>query len=36
MFRKLMWIEIKVDESLHINNFRVFSKKRKKDVTNEV
>jgi len=36
MFKKLMWIEIKIDKSLHINNFRVFSKKRKKDVTNEV
>tara|TARA_B100000579_G_scaffold178815_1_gene145738 strand:+ start:920 stop:2437 length:1518 start_codon:yes stop_codon:yes gene_type:complete len=36
MFRKLMWIEIKEDESLHVNDFKVFSKKRKKDVTNEV
>ena len=36
MLKKLMWIEIKTDETLHINNFRVFSKKRKKDVTNEV
>jgi len=36
MLKKLMWIEIKTDEILHINNFRVFSKKRKKDVTNEV
>jgi ribonuclease G len=36
MFKKLMWIEIKLDKSLHINDFRVFSKKRKKDVTNEV
>ena len=36
MFKKLMWIEIKTDKSLHINDFRVFSKKRKKDVTNEV
>jgi hypothetical protein len=36
MFRKLMWIEIKTDDSLHVNTFRVFSKKRKKDVTNEV
>ena len=36
MLKKLMWIEIKTDETLHINNFRIFSKKRKKDVTNEV
>ena len=36
MFKKLIWIEIKTDKSLHINDFRVFSKKRKKDVTNEV
>ena len=36
MFRKLMWIEIKTDETLYVNEFKVFSKKRKKDVTNEV
>ena len=36
MFRKLMWIEIKIDPALNISNFRVFSKKRKKDVTDEV
>ena len=36
MFRKLMWIEVKEDESLHVNDFKIFSKKRKKDVTNEV
>ena len=36
MFRKLLWIEIKVDLSLHVHEFRVYSKKRKKDVTEEV
>ena len=36
MFKKLMWIEIKLDQKLHSNEFRVFSKKRKKDITNEV
>ena len=36
MFKKLIWIEIKTDKFLHMNDFRVFSKKRKKDVTNEV
>ena len=36
MFKKLMWIEIKLNEKLHSNEFRVFSKKRKKDITNEV
>ena len=36
MFKKLMWIEIKLDQKLHSNEFRVYSKKRKKDVTNEV
>ena len=36
MFKKLMWIEIKLEEKLNSNEFRVYSKKRKKDVTNEV
>ena len=36
MFRKLLWIEIKVDPSLNVHEFRVYSKKRKKDVTEEV
>ena len=36
MFRNLMWIEIKIDSELKSSEFRVFSKKRKKDVTNEV
>jgi hypothetical protein len=36
MFRKLMWIEVKTDPTLNINEFKVFSKKRKKEVTNEV
>ncbi len=36
MFKKLMWIEIKIDSELTSSEFRVYSKKRKKDVTNEV
>jgi len=36
MFKKLMWIEFKTDSKLNINEFKVFSKKRKKDVTDEV
>ena len=36
MFKKLMWIEIKLEEKLNSNEFRVYSKKRKKDVTHEV
>ena len=36
MFKKLMWIEIKTDQTLNINEFKVFSKKRKKEVTDEV
>ena len=31
-----MWIEIKTDQTLNINEFKVFSKKRKKEVTDEV
>ena len=36
MFKKLMWIEIKIDSELTSSEFKVYSKKRKKDVTNEV
>ena len=36
MLKKLMWIEIKIDTSLNINEFKAFSKKRKKDVTDEI
>ena len=36
MFRKLMWIEIKIDPTLNIHEFKVYSKKRKKDVTDQV
>ena len=36
MFKKLMWIEFKTDSKLNVSEFRVFSKKRKKDVTDEV
>ena len=36
MFKKFMWIEIKTDPSLNINEFKVFSKKRKKEVTDEI
>ncbi|MBI45609.1 MAG: ribonuclease G [Candidatus Marinimicrobia bacterium] len=36
MFKKLMWIEIKTDPTLNVNEFKVFSKKRKKEVTDEV
>jgi len=36
MFKKLMWIEVKTDQTLNINEFKVFSKKRKKEVTDEV
>ena len=31
-----MWIEIKIDPTLNIHEFKVYSKKRKKDVTDEV
>ncbi len=36
IFKNWIWIELKIDNSLNSNDFRVFSKKRKKDVTNEV
>ena len=36
IFKNWIWIELKIDEKLHANEFRVYSKKRRKDVTNEV
>ena len=36
IFKNWIWIELKIDDKLHANEFRVYSKKRKKDVTNEV
>lgn len=36
MIKKFTWIEIKIDTNLSKGEFRVYSKKRKKDVTNEV
>ena len=36
IFKNWIWIELKIDNSLNSNEFRVYSKKRKKDVTNEV
>ena len=36
IFKNWIWIELKIDDSIHSNEFRVYSKKRKKDVTNEV
>ena len=36
IFKNWIWIELKIDEKLHSNQFRVYSKKRRKDVTNEV
>ena len=36
IFKNWIWIELKIDDSLNSNNFRVYSKKRKKDVTNQV
>jgi hypothetical protein len=36
MFRNLMWINIKLGSSLNIDEFKVFSRKQKKDVTNEI
>ena len=36
MFRNWVWIDLKIDPVLKINDFRVFSRKRKKDITNEV
>ena len=36
IFKNWIWIDLKVDSMLRNNEFRVFSRKRKKDVTNEV
>ena len=36
IFKNWIWIELKIDNSINSNQFRVYSKKRKKDVTNEV
>tara|TARA_Y100000389_G_scaffold204820_1_gene259907 strand:+ start:18313 stop:19827 length:1515 start_codon:yes stop_codon:yes gene_type:complete len=36
IFKNWIWIELKIDNSLNSNDFRVYSKKRKKDITNEV
>ena len=36
IFKNWIWIELKIDENIHSNQFRVYSKKRRKDVTNEV
>jgi hypothetical protein len=36
IFKNWIWIELKIDNSLNSNEFRVYSTKRKKDVTNEV
>tara|TARA_Y100001970_G_scaffold171602_1_gene209767 strand:- start:11 stop:1528 length:1518 start_codon:yes stop_codon:yes gene_type:complete len=36
IFKNWIWIELKIDNSLNSNEFKVYSKKRKKDVTNEV
>ena len=36
IFKNWIWIDLKVDSLLKNNEFRVFSRKRKKDVTNEV
>ena len=36
IFKNWIWIEIKIDPNLPSNQYRVYSKSRKKDVTNEV
>ena len=36
IFKNWIWIELKIDDSINSNEFTVYSKKRKKDVTNEV
>ena len=36
IFKNWIWIELKIDDKINSNEFRVYSKKRKKDVTNEV
>ena len=36
IFKNWIWIESKIDPNLPSNQYRVYSKSRKKDVTNEV
>ena len=36
IFKNWIWINLKIDPSLKSNQYRIFSRKRKKDVTNEV
>ena len=36
MLKNWLWINLKIDPKLKTNNYRIFSKKRKKDVTHEV
>ena len=36
MLKNWLWLTLKIDPQLHNNEFRIFSKKRKKDVTREV
>ncbi len=36
IFKNWIWINLKVDPNLKSNQYRIFSKKRKKDITNEV
>jgi len=36
IFKNWIWIELKIDDSINSNEFRIYSKKRKKDVTSEV
>ena len=36
IFKNWIWINLKIDTNLKSNEYRIFSKKRKKDVTSEV
>ena len=36
LFKNWMLIEIKINNELSLNNFMIYSKKQRKDVTNEV
>ena len=36
ILKNWIWIDLKVDEKLTNSEYRIFSRKRKKDVTNEV
>ena len=36
LFKKWMLIDIKPDKNLELNNFRIYSKKQRKDVTDQV